>query len=146
MGRLFVGGSGSGDIVQGSLGDCWFLGALSVLATRPELLADLFFKGATYKDVGLFCVRFFKDNAWRYVLVDDRIPVHDNKGGSPCFARCRDPNELWVPILEKAYAKIHGSYKALIGGFVHYALADLTAFKPIQMVIKAGKTPHAHEA
>ena len=137
-GRLFIGGSGSGDIVQGSLGDCWFLGALSVLATRPELLNNIFFKSQTYKDVGLFILRFFKDNSWRYVLIDDRIPVHDTKTPTPAFARCRDPNELWVPLLEKAYAKIHGSYKALIGGYVHYGLADLTAFSPIQLVIKPG--------
>ena len=29
-------------------------------------------------------------------------------------------------ILEKAYAKIHGSYFLLKGGFVHEALLDLT--------------------
>ena len=26
------------DVIQGAIGDCWFIGALSVLATRDELL------------------------------------------------------------------------------------------------------------
>ena len=137
-GRLFIGGSGSGDIVQGSLGDCWFLGALSVLATRQELLEGVFFNLDKHKDAGIFVCRFFKDNAWVYVMIDDRIPVYDNREGQPVFARCRDSNELWVPLVEKAYAKLHGSYKALIGGYVHYGLSDMTGFPPIQMVIKRG--------
>ena len=137
-GRLFIGGSGSGDIVQGSLGDCWFLGALSVLATRQELLEGVFFNGEKHKDVGIFTCRFFKDNTWVYVVVDDRIPCYDNNEGTPVFARCRDNDELWVPLIEKAYAKLHGSYKALIGGYVHYGLSDMTGFNPIQMVVKRG--------
>ena len=137
-GRLFCGGSGSGDIIQGTLGDCWFLGALSVLATRQELLENLFFQLDKHKDVGIFTLKFFKDNAWHYVVIDDRIPCTDNAEGSPTFAKCRDNNELWVLMIEKAFAKIHGCYKALIGGYVHYGLADMTGFAPIQMVIKEG--------
>src|SRR5690349_17321839 len=33
---------------------------------------------------------------------------------------------MWVPLVEKAYAKLHGCYEVLMGGSVPYALADLT--------------------
>jgi hypothetical protein len=35
--------------------------------------------------------------------------------------------EMWVPLVEKAYAKLHGCYEALQGGSVPYAFVDLTA-------------------
>jgi len=48
----------------------------------------------------------------------------------PTFCHARDPNEAWPVILEKAYAKLHGSYEALAGGVVHDALYDLTGGIP----------------
>lgn len=48
----------------------------------------------------------------RTVVVDDRIPC--DKDGQPLFAK---PNgkEAWVLLLEKAFAKMWGSYQALDG-------------------------------
>ncbi|KDO35099.1 hypothetical protein SPRG_22065 [Saprolegnia parasitica CBS 223.65] len=125
----------------GNLGDCWFLGAISVLATRLDLLTQVFWRDDQYKGHGLFVCRFMKDFAWHYVIIDDRLPVFgytNNRAGKPFFARCSDPNELWVPLMEKAYAKLHGSYEALIGGYIDVALSDLTGLCSEQIILKPG--------
>lgn len=49
------------------------------------------------------------------------------KGGKTLqFARSTQENETWVPLLEKAYAKLHGDYGSLNGGRSEEALEDLT--------------------
>ena len=42
------------------------------------------------------------------------------------FASCRTSNETWLPLLEKAYAKAHGDYQAIEGGFPGEGIEDLT--------------------
>ncbi|ETP04341.1 hypothetical protein F441_18861 [Phytophthora nicotianae CJ01A1] len=138
---LFADGVSSGDVIQGNLGDCWFLSALSVVATRSDLLAQTFWRRDQHKSKGLFVCKFMKNFVWNYVLIDDRLPVFgftDKKPGKPYFARCRNPNELWVSLIEKAYAKLHGSYEALIGGFVDCALNDLTGMCAEQVILREG--------
>ncbi|KAL3674381.1 hypothetical protein V7S43_000337 [Phytophthora oleae] len=138
---LFADGVSSGDVIQGNLGDCWFLSALSVVATRSDLLEQTFWRRDQHKTKGLFVCKFMKNFVWNYVLIDDQLPVFgftDKKAGKPYFARCRNPNELWVSLLEKAYAKLHGSYEALIGGFVDCALNDLTGMCSEQVILKDG--------
>ena len=75
---------------------------------------------------GTICCRFFKDGKWVYVVIDDYLPIASNYTSRLSFARCFNPNEVWAPLCEKAYAKLHGGYASLVGGHTEEGLADLT--------------------
>lgn len=51
----------------------------------------------------------------------------------PAFCAAPD-RQLWAPMVEKAYAKAHGSYQQLSGGFIAEGLQDLTG-APIETVV-----------
>jgi hypothetical protein len=46
------------------------------------------------------------------------------------FQQLKDSTQFWVAIIEKAYAKLHGSYQNISGGFEDQAMADLTGGIP----------------
>ena len=68
-------------------------------------------------------MKICKHGEWQEVVVDDYFPCFPN--GGPLFSRAHG-NELWVLLLEKAYAKVHGNYKTMVGGSPHEAMMDLT--------------------
>lgn len=108
-----------------------------MLGTDNDKVGEVFWKRDSFKEYGMYVLRFFKDSYIIYVIIDDKLPVK-RKDKRLIFGRSKDPNELWVPLIEKAYAKLHGSYKSLIGGFVHNGLADLTGYSPRLIVMKEG--------
>ena len=57
--------------------------------------------------------------------VDDRLPC--TRDGAPLYSRCENLNHIYIPILEKAYAKLHGCYENLEHGYIDAALSDLSA-------------------
>jgi Ca2+-binding EF-hand superfamily protein len=121
---LFVHGIHESDVVQGNLNDCWFVGALIILAAGASYkLKELFVE--TKPDSGFYKCKFYHEGEWEDVIVDDRIPCYSN-APVPYFARCFEKSEFWVPIIEKAYAKLHGSYASLEHGCICEALQDLT--------------------
>ena len=161
--KFFDDGVESNDVVQGGLGDCWFVSALSVIATKDYLLRGEFSKHIlddgiideeetvmlstgvyppifhTFRNKGIFCFKFYKNFKWRYVIIDDRLPCQKvyniNQTPTLIYGKCRAPNEFWVPLIEKAYAKMHGSYKSLISGFIDDGLVDLTGLTAKKLFI-----------
>jgi hypothetical protein len=118
---VFVDGISSGDIVQGELGDCWFLGAASVVATREDLLYPLVL--SAHPEYGFYQFKIYKNAKWRYITIDDFVPL---KFGQIRFGKCADPSEIWVPLLEKAFAKLNGNYENCASGNFGEGMTDLT--------------------
>lgn len=65
-------------------------------------------------------VQFHRHGLWRRIEIDTLLPC--DAGGRPLF--CARPG--WAALLEKAYAKLHGSYAALDGGRCAEALVDVS--------------------
>lgn len=108
-----------------------------------------------YRTRGLFVIRIYKNFKWIYVITDERVPAEmrkdpDDPEGKkmklqPIFGQCKDPQETWVAMIEKAYAKVHGCYGNLISGYIDEGVQELTGFQPEKIMIRNEKTgcfPH----
>ena len=121
-------GPSADDVRQGSVGDCWFVSVLAVLATRPSLVRMLLPQPSAAAAVGAHRVRLFIDGHWRELLLDDKFPCTVAQGHRLAYAKAAgaEGDQLWVPLLEKAYARAHGSYSAISGGWMAEAMLDVT--------------------
>ncbi|GBG24151.1 Calpain-like protein [Hondaea fermentalgiana] len=113
------------DVQQGSLGDCYLLSSLSCLAEHPDRIRSLFVLDEVPS--GCIGVRLCLHGSWQTILVDDHAP-YDEKTSEFAFAHPkRDSGAgVWPCIVEKAWAKVCGSYAAIAGGDAGNALEMLT--------------------
>lgn len=79
---------------------------------------------ANAKKTGCYFVNVCFKGHWKEVILDDFIPVLSQSRG-PAFSRSVD-SELWVLLLEKAWAKIYKSYDNIEAGLTREPLHDLT--------------------
>jgi len=130
-GALFQDGAAVEDVVQGQngsryLGDCWLLSALAAIANaQPKVLED----AITDHGDGTYTVRLHKQDT-RGLMSSEDVRVEGTLprtvDGQDAYAQRSDPTEMWVGIIEKAFASWKGGYGTLDGGIPSDALTALT--------------------
>ena len=95
-----------------------------------------------YVTKGMYVFRFMVDYEWRYVITDDKLPCDANgvllyAKGTQKQSTGATVKEFWVSLIEKAYAKLHGNFYYLTGGYIHEALSDLTGLAPLRIELKS---------
>nr|XP_040036652.1 calpain-2 catalytic subunit-like [Gasterosteus aculeatus aculeatus] len=112
------------DFDQGSVGNCWFLAAISSLTFHKGLLAQVVPMDQNFSDnAGIFHFRFWRFGVWVDVVIDDHLPTLNN---GLMFVSSKDGTEFWAPLLEKAYAKVCGSYADMSSGLPSEACKDFS--------------------
>lgn len=110
------------DPIQGKLGNCWIHAAASVVALDPQRIKDIFLTD-TLNTAGVYSLNMYMMGIPTTVTVDDFLPA---SGNYPIFADGNWDGALWMPILEKAAAKLYGNYMMLEGGWMGPAVQALT--------------------
>ena len=101
------------DIIQGNIGNSYFISALKFLSEEPERIISLF-QSENYKENNYFVVNTYIHGYKYKIIVDNKFPFNENE-----LAFCNvntKTNNIWPIILEKVWAKINSSYEDIIEG------------------------------
>jgi hypothetical protein len=110
--------------------DTWLISAFAALAEDPNVIGRIF--APTTEDDernGLYSAWLNKNGLWQIWRVDAYLPCRDDVTSRRAMlygASNKEPSDLWAAVLEKMFAKCHGSYESLKHGDPVEAFEDLT--------------------
>jgi hypothetical protein len=159
--QLFDEGTDPDDVHPGRFRTEWLMSAISMLAAAggvgdsdvEEQIRTLFVSQigedglpSFSTEVGAYGIKLHKNGHEEFVIIDDQLPMltseteqvddYSDTRGVAC-AYSKGFTELWVPLIEKAFAKYYGGYGAIEEGYVHHALHDLTGSESECMYLSA---------
>jgi hypothetical protein len=125
------------DPVQGALGDCYFIAALSSVAwARTYVIAQRTRATGTAQQNFVDMIEFYKGGKPEKVEVTELLPLN-SPSNTFIYARSSEAGEIWPAVYEKAYAKWRTNdpgdkpnYAPIAGGDPVGAAAQLTGLTP----------------
>ena len=108
------------DIQQCNMGDGYFLAAVSAMAETPLAIENIFLRNFAVNGHGIYKVIANWEGVISEVVIDDFVPVFATTN-RPVFCKANG-REIWPMLLEKAWAKIKGSYGEIATGTPHEVL------------------------
>jgi len=104
LGEFFEFGADVNDVVQGAVGDCYFLAALASVAwSRPYWIATKMLELDT-RGHAADQIEFRLNGTWKMFQVSEAVPAL-SPGNIFIYARSSQTGEVWPAIFEKAYAQ-----------------------------------------
>jgi len=86
------------------------MAAISAIADYPNLIKACFVDDVA-NDAGCYLINFYVNGIKTAIMVDDWLVCNQIHGKPwPIFGKSKTQGELWVSLLEKAWAKLLGSY------------------------------------
>lgn len=106
-------------IQQDLVPDCSFVCSLCIAAAyearhRKKLITSIIYPQNSsgvpiYNPSGKYLVKLYVNGVPRKVVIDDLLPVSGRSGRLLCSSS-KDPSEMWISLVEKAYMKLNGGY------------------------------------
>jgi hypothetical protein len=111
------------DIDQGDVQDCYMLASAAAISLVPERAKKIFLTQELNKE-GIVAFRFFVGGRPRVITIDHNVPWKNSQ--HLMFAQTSEDKGSWIPLLEKAYAKLAGNYEKTAKGWMSESMRVFT--------------------
>jgi hypothetical protein len=113
------------DVKQGQIGNCYLMSILAALSQRADLIKAIF-KTQTVNPDGFYELFYHENGKRKVIFIDDNVVLMKSSFSNDFQFAQPNGEELWVMLIEKAYAKYEGGYSNILGGLMYPELQWLT--------------------